>query len=140
LLNWNFIDACAIFRKTAWERCGGYDEKMPSQGFEDWDFWCRVALNGGAFYHVAEILFDYRIREDSMSSTMGTPERMNKIIQHMRQKRIEISVGNYIDALQSWESVVTELRSRPLKTFAAIIGLTYFPKIYTKWRVRTRKP
>jgi len=86
LLAWNFIDACAVFRKQAWERCGGYDEHMPHQGFEDWDFWCRIACSGGGFVHVDEVLYDYRKRKDSMSSQMDTPVRMTAILDHMRKK------------------------------------------------------
>jgi hypothetical protein len=33
----NYIDACAIFRKETWSLLG-YDENMPYQGFEDWEF------------------------------------------------------------------------------------------------------
>ena len=49
LVRTNFIDTCALFRKTLWEEVGGYDEHMPSMGWEDWDFWLRVAAHGGTF-------------------------------------------------------------------------------------------
>src|ERR1035437_4765215 len=140
MLSWNYIDACAIFRKSAWERCGGYDEGMPTQGFEDWDFWCRIALSGGGFHHVDEVLFDYRVRNDSMSSGMETPERMSAILRHMRAKRIEVTIGNYLEALQSWKFVVEQLRSRPVKTVGSLLARTYFPKTYSRWQIRHRKP
>ena len=57
LLADNYIDACAVFRRSAWERCGGYDEHMPMQGREDWDLWVRIAMTGGRFHHVAQPLF-----------------------------------------------------------------------------------
>src|SRR5439155_4936911 len=66
LIRWNFIDACAVYRKSLWEKVGGYDEHMPWMGFEDWDFWLRVAAHGGAFFHLPKIGFDYRVRSDSM--------------------------------------------------------------------------
>lgn len=66
LVRTNFIDACALFRKTSWEDVGGYDEHMPSMGWEDWDFWLRVAAHGGTFFHLPKIGFDYRVRSDSM--------------------------------------------------------------------------
>src|SRR5439155_15427354 len=40
LVRTNFIDACALYRKSLWEKVGGYDEHMPSMGVEDWDFGC----------------------------------------------------------------------------------------------------
>jgi glycosyltransferase involved in cell wall biosynthesis len=66
LIRTNFIDACALYRKKLWEEIGGYDERMPCMGLEDWDFWLRVALHGGSFVHLPKIGFDYRVRSDSM--------------------------------------------------------------------------
>jgi len=65
LLRMNFIDVCALYRRTLWEEVGGYDEEMPWMGVEDWDFWLRVAAHGGTFVHLSKIGFDYRVRADS---------------------------------------------------------------------------
>lgn len=79
LIRMNFIDACAVYRKSVWEKVGGYDEHMPSTGWEDWDFWLRVAAHGGAFFHLPKIGFDYRVRSDSMIvKTIGFDYRMQK--------------------------------------------------------------
>jgi glycosyltransferase involved in cell wall biosynthesis len=66
LVRGNFIDACALYRKKLWEEVGGYDEQMICMGWEDWDFWLRVACHGGAFVHLSKIGFDYRVRTNSM--------------------------------------------------------------------------
>jgi glycosyltransferase involved in cell wall biosynthesis len=66
LIRMNFIDACALYRKSVWEKVGGYDEQTICMGVEDWDFWLRLAFNGGTFVHLPEIGFDYRVRSDSM--------------------------------------------------------------------------
>ena len=79
LIRMNFIDACAVYRKSLWEKVGGYDEHMPWMGFEDWDFWLRVAAHGGAFFHLPKIGFDYRVRNDSMIvKTIGFDYRMQR--------------------------------------------------------------
>jgi glycosyltransferase involved in cell wall biosynthesis len=132
LLAWNFIDACAVFRKQAWERCGGYDEHMPHQGFEDWDFWCRIACSGGGFVHVDEVLYDYRKRKDSMSSQMDTPVRMTAILDHMRAKKIEATVEDYLAAYQSWDFFVETFRRHPLRMLAKLLLRVYFPGWYFK--------
>jgi glycosyltransferase involved in cell wall biosynthesis len=79
LIRMNFIDACAVYRKSLWEKVGGYDEHMPSMGWEDWDFWLRVAAHGGSFFHLPKIGFDYRVRSDSMIvKTIGFDYRTQK--------------------------------------------------------------
>jgi glycosyltransferase involved in cell wall biosynthesis len=66
LIRMNFIDTCALYRKKLWEELGGYDEQMICKGWEDWDFWLRVASHGGSFVHLDKIGFDYRVRTDSV--------------------------------------------------------------------------
>lgn len=66
LVKENYIDACALYRKSVWESVNGYDERMPWMGWEDWEFWMRVAVRGWQFAHVDEIAFDYRVRRGSM--------------------------------------------------------------------------
>ena len=79
LVRTNIIDACALYRKQLWEEVGGYDEHMPSMGWEDWDFWLRVAAHGGAFFHLPKIGFDYRVRSDSMIvKTIGFDYRLQR--------------------------------------------------------------
>jgi glycosyltransferase involved in cell wall biosynthesis len=65
MIRGNFIDTCALFRKKLWEEVGGYDEQMPWTGWEDWDFWLRVAYRQGTFVHLAKVGFDHCVRSDS---------------------------------------------------------------------------
>jgi glycosyltransferase involved in cell wall biosynthesis len=66
LVNRNFIDACALFRRQVWEDIGGYDEHKSVMGWEDWDFWLRASLRGWRFVHLDEVAFDYRVRTGSL--------------------------------------------------------------------------
>ena len=66
LLRWNYIDACAIYRRSIWEQNRGYDGTMPVQGLEDWDFWLGALEHGWQFAYVPEVFFDYRQAEGSM--------------------------------------------------------------------------
>lgn len=77
LLERNRIDACAGFRKSLWERMGGYDEEMPHMGLEDWDLWLRASVAGYRFHYIPEVLFDYRVRDGSM--LVGTVKNMEQI-------------------------------------------------------------
>jgi len=66
LLQSNYIDACAVYRRSVWEQNRGYDDTMPAQGLEDWDFWLGALEHGWQFAYVPEILFDYRVANESM--------------------------------------------------------------------------
>lgn len=66
LLHRNFIHATALYRRKVWEGNGGYDGKMPVQGFEDWDFWMGAVERGWKFAYLPEIFFEYRQHERSM--------------------------------------------------------------------------
>lgn len=66
LLHTNYIHCSALYRRSVWEQNDGYDGTMPVQGAEDWDFWLGALENGWQFAYVPEILFDYRIAEQSM--------------------------------------------------------------------------
>jgi glycosyltransferase involved in cell wall biosynthesis len=66
LLQRNYIDACAIYRRSVWEQNSGYDGTMPVQGLEDWDFWLGALEHGWQFAYVPQVLFDYRTAKESM--------------------------------------------------------------------------
>ena len=71
LVEGNFIDACAVYRRSVWEEVGGYDENM-LLGWEDWEFWLRVALKNWGFRHLDAVLFDYRVRDRYLVGLLAT--------------------------------------------------------------------
>jgi glycosyltransferase involved in cell wall biosynthesis len=64
----NYIDAMALIRKQAWAAAGGYDHIR--FGWEDFDFWCRLAERGYFGQAVPEVLADYRVHANSMLRTV----------------------------------------------------------------------
>lgn len=62
----NYIDACAIYKKQLWVEVGGYDENMPYQGHEDWDFWIALGVLNVQFHHLNKITFRYYVSKKSM--------------------------------------------------------------------------
>ncbi len=92
----NYIDACAVFRKIAWQDAGGYDERIPEKlGYEDWDFWLSVAEKGWQFYHIDEVLFDYRLRSNSMVSRCNLPEKRWELFRYISTKHIGLYQTNF---------------------------------------------
>ena len=66
ILAGNYIDACAIYRKNMWVEVGGYDENMPHQGHEDWEFWIALGVFNVKFHHLNRSTFRYFVSKYSM--------------------------------------------------------------------------
>lgn len=140
LLVWNYIYASSLFRKSTWERFGGLDEDRETQGFEDWDFWCRIACGGGKLHHAGEVLHEYRVRTDSFGTGVAAQRaRTEAILSHIRAKKVEVSMGQYLDAFQSWDPVVEKFRKAPLKTLTSLLTQTYFPQAHARRLARNSK-
>ncbi len=80
LLAENRVIEPAIFRREAWEKAGGYFETFSHSGIEDWDLWIRIYEAGYRAHFLDEVLYDYRIRTDSMSAAMYKPQIWSQMI------------------------------------------------------------
>jgi glycosyltransferase involved in cell wall biosynthesis len=79
LLMGNYVPASGtMVRKSAHDRLGGYDPRLPHAG--DWELWLRIA----AFYSIAYIsdsLFAYRIHSTNMShSTIAARQANDEVM------------------------------------------------------------
>lgn len=63
----NIVFVTALFRKTDWERVGGFDISM-DEGMEDYDFWISILEIGKEIYQIPETLFYYRIKKESRTT------------------------------------------------------------------------
>ena len=73
MLKDNVIFVSALFRKSDWEKVGGFDETM-SGGMEDYEFWLALIEKGAKVYQLPEVLFYYRKKGDSRSVTFQKDE------------------------------------------------------------------
>jgi len=66
----NYIPvSCSLVRRTAWQRAGGYSaDGLLELGWEDMDFWLRLAEAGEHGVQVRRIVGSYRVHGDSMST------------------------------------------------------------------------
>jgi glycosyltransferase involved in cell wall biosynthesis len=78
----NSIDTCAIFKKEVWTILGGYDEKIPYHGNEDWEFWLHAYTRGLKFKFLNEGLYYYRILSTSLISKEATDIHTINTINH----------------------------------------------------------
>jgi glycosyltransferase involved in cell wall biosynthesis len=101
--------SCSVFRKVAWQTCGGYDESM-RDGFEDWEFWLRLTNTGLKIATIKEPLFFYRIKKESMWTSC---ERIKpRLIKYMVEKNMAIYQKYITEAIVSREEVILELRTQ----------------------------
>ncbi len=83
LISNNYIDACSLVRRAAWEQAGRMDESSWLIGFEDWEFWIRLASLNWQFTYIREPLFEYRLRDDSLFSNRLTDENYQAVKKYL---------------------------------------------------------
>ena len=104
LLLGNIVDACAVFRWTIWEECGGYDTEMPDRlGYEDWELWLQVAKRGWEFVRIPEVVLDYRVRSDSMARTCQVPENHSRLVYYLVAKHRDLYAAYLPEVLAAKE-------------------------------------
>lgn len=70
----NMIFCSALFKKSDWEKVGGYDLKM-KYGWEDWEFWINILKHGGAVKRLEYDGFFYRIKDKSMINSISLKQQ-----------------------------------------------------------------
>ncbi|MFH1810519.1 MAG: glycosyltransferase [Pseudomonadota bacterium] len=80
LLVHNTVVEPAVFRRSAWEKAGGYFGGFSSPGIEDWDLWIHLVEQGYRGHILPQIVWDYRDRIDQMSVTMYRPDVWSRLI------------------------------------------------------------
>jgi glycosyltransferase involved in cell wall biosynthesis len=90
LLIRNCFIACSIFKKSTFDRVGGYDENLKS--FEDWEFWIRALKDGGHHYEINEVLYYYRKhKSDSLSNRFRKDKEFyESIYDYVYKKHIDL--------------------------------------------------
>ena len=79
----NIVFVTALFRKSDWEKIGGFSVEMDA-GMEDYDFWISILELGKSIHQIPEVLFHYRIKKESRTtrfkkSTEAIQETYHKI-------------------------------------------------------------
>ena len=80
------IFPAALVRREAVLSIGGYDEQMPAQGDEDWDFWISLLERGHRGLILPEILFYYRRRSGSLCEGCTTGETHLRLMEYLTRK------------------------------------------------------
>jgi glycosyltransferase involved in cell wall biosynthesis len=99
----------SMFKRKDWERCGGYEEKLPILGLEDWEFYIQILKFGGYAYVIKETLFNYQVRENSTTDRIREVrlDKFKHIIMKHKQlysANFEVLVENLFDQIKREQS------------------------------------
>lgn len=107
LLRANYIDACAVVRKSALVSVGGYDGGMPIMGLEDWDLWLSLTEADWGFAYIADQLFDYRVCEGSMAAACRVPANRKRLYEYVVTKHMKLFAEQLPEMLGDYEERCT---------------------------------
>lgn len=80
LIYHNQLNSPGVFRRAAWEIAGGYREEM-RLGYEDWEFWIRLARYGHHGYRIPEkLIFVRRMGRSFVHAAMERHEQLTNDI------------------------------------------------------------
>ena len=106
LLDGNYIDACAVFRKQVWTDCQGYDPLMCPM--DDWEFWVHAAERGWRFRHIPRVTFDYRVRPNSLIADIRSGATVESFRTRIRAKYSQLYWAKAVKELEALKGVVAE--------------------------------
>jgi len=124
----NYIDACAVVRKTVLDKMGGYDPNMKYMGWEDWNLWLGIAFRGYLFRYINEPLFDYRVVAGSMGQVVySNYEKPNTLEKYIHDKYPAQMGHEWITS-----HFARRFKKTPFKFILKLIMYTYFNSYYKK--------
>ncbi|MFC3881952.1 glycosyltransferase family 2 protein [Algoriphagus namhaensis] len=113
----NMIYVSAIFRRSDWERTGGFSEDM-LLGRADWDFWIKMLKDGGEVIRLPFIGFYYRLTgKNSMRKRTNSSETKRKRIAYLNEKYpdfFERELNGPLRFQRTW--------SKPYNTLLKLLG------------------
>jgi len=120
----NHIDICSMIRKKVWEDLGGFDEDRRLIAFEDWDFWIRAGAAGYNFCFIDEVMFDYRITNNSLLDNKNKPENHQRVVDLLYEKHKELIFKSYRKVAPAY-IVYNRDEKLPFRTFLKHVYYKY---------------
>lgn len=110
----NMLPVCCLYRKSDWERVGGYCTDFI--GREDWDFWISILKDGGKVIKLPVIGFKYRMHKNSKRNR--TRKYKHKIFELLNQRHPDFFKQQLNGPLRIHRKL-----SKPFNTFLSFCGL-----------------
>lgn len=101
----NMMDTCALYRRSDWERAGGYCETIVAR--EDWEFWISLLKYGGKVVRLPETGLYYRIRPHSKRiSDRALKRHVISTLNARHPEFFERELGGPLRIMRSWSRVI----------------------------------
>ena len=98
LIHYNQLNPPGVFRREAWKTAGGFREEM-REGFEDWEFWIRLARKGYRGYRIQEKLI--YVRRVGRSFIHRAMERQQELIEDIKRYNPDVYQDlSWLDGVQ----------------------------------------
>lgn len=105
----------STFRRTDWEKIGGFDTAMTHA--EDLDFWVRLLLAGGHARYIDAVLGHYRVRGNSASSNnLALINGRIRLLQKIIEAHRGTAEAQYADVRLATENANATLESAIVAT------------------------
>lgn len=104
----NIMCITALFRKSDWERVGGYCEDIIAR--EDWEFWISMLKDGGKVVKLHDICFHYRVRGNSKRKRDRNMKR--HVIDTLNRRHPEFferELGGPLRYHRSWSKLINKV-------------------------------
>ena len=119
----NYIDACCFVRRSTFEEVGGFHVHPHLKGWDDADLWIRISHTRWEFHFLDEVLFDYRVREDSMMGLVDD-ENIENMLQYFGKK-----YGYYYHKkYRQYFRVIDQIQKNPFLWFLRILYYKYIKR------------
>ncbi|MFC3124176.1 glycosyltransferase [Pseudoroseomonas globiformis] len=125
ILEGNHVLTCAVFRRSLWEKAGGYrdtDRTVTGYVYEDWSFWVRLAALGARFLNLAfDPLLLYRVHGTSLS-------RRSDVVPVTRQRELIRMMNADLITSEAIERSSRSAALRPATPLAALSRVFLEPR------------
>ena len=85
----NYVNGCALMRRSDFLAVGGYSEDLGDIGLDDWDFWLKMIQAGKRGAYVRRPLLRWR-RHESGSRNPEDPEQLTRSVAAIRARHARL--------------------------------------------------
>ncbi|MDP4286106.1 MAG: glycosyltransferase family A protein [Bacteroidota bacterium] len=130
----NYIDMCSMIRKSLFDSIGMLDENPILIGHEDWEYWIRAGIENKKIFFIDEVVFEYRMANNSLITQATDPYKFEKMIQYLYgknykyfQKRLSM-YNNVLSLYNNAQLLYNKEKNSPFRTFIKIFYFKYYSK------------